>query len=150
MRRFISAPSTHAQRAGNKESDMKFTAPKMAVAVLAIGVTLGGCATRDSVLDSQNAADAADRHASRAQARADEAYGMGNNALAVGNKAMNVGNGAMSSAQQANMKADANTSDLTQLKRRVAYLENKVLPHQKKKHRRVHHTTAMNEKPKNS
>jgi hypothetical protein len=130
---------------------MKFTAAKMAVAVLAISVTLGGCATSDSVLNAHNAADAADRHAGRAQARADEAYGVGNNALTVGNNALNVGNGAMSSAQRANMKADANTSDVTQLKRRVAYLENKVLPHQKKKHSRIHHTTATaTQKPKNS
>lgn len=137
--------------AGNRESDMKFTAAKMAVAALAIGVTLGGCATRESVEDAQNAANAADRHAGQAQARADEAYGVGNNALSVGNNALNVGNGAMSSAQRASMRADQNSSDLTKLRKRVAYLEYKVLPHHKKRRRHhvVHHTTS-NEQPKNS
>jgi uncharacterized NAD(P)/FAD-binding protein YdhS len=122
---------------------MKFTAATFAVAVLAIGVTLGGCATSDSVLNALNAADAADSHAGRAQARADEAYGVGNNALGVGN-------GAMTAAQRANMKADANAGDVTQLTRRVANLEYRMQPHHKKTHHRVHHTTAMNEKPKNS
>ena len=102
---------------------MNFTAGKMAVAALAIGVTLGGCATRKSVENAQNAADAADRHAGAAQARADEAYGVGNNALGVGNNALNVGNGAMSSAQRANMKADTTANDVSKLKRKVAYLE---------------------------
>lgn len=78
---------------------MNFTAGKMAVAALAVGVTLGGCATREFVQNAQNAADTADRHAGQAQARADEAYGVGNNALGVGI-------GAMNSAQQANLKAD--------------------------------------------
>ena len=134
------------KRAGNKESEMNFTAGKMAVAALAIGVTLGGCATRESVQNAQNAADAADRHAGTAQARADEAYGVGNNALGVGNNALNVGNGAMSSAQQANMKADATADDVAKLKRKVAYLEWKVLPHHKKRHH--HHTTPATEQPK--
>ena len=129
---------------------MNFTAAKIAVAALAIGVTLGGCATRESVENAQKSADAADRHAGQAQARADEAYGVGNNALSVGNNAMNVGNGAMSSAQQANMKADQNNSDMTRLKKRVAYLEYKVLPHHKKKQHRVHHTATSTVQPKNS
>jgi hypothetical protein len=129
---------------------MNVTAAKMAVAALAIGVTLGGCATRESVENAQNAADAADRHAGLAQARADEAYGVGNNALGVGNNALNVGKGAMTSAQMANAKADANMNDVNRLKRRVAYLEYKVLPHHKK-HRRVrHHVPAPAEQPKNS
>ncbi|HEX4117636.1 MAG TPA: hypothetical protein VHX99_02450 [Rhizomicrobium sp.] len=125
---------------------MNFTAGKMAVAALAIGVTLGGCATRESVQNAQNAADAADRHAGAAQARADEAYGVGNNALGVGNNALNVGNGAMSSAQRANMKADTTADDVTKLKRKVAYLEWKVLPHHKKRHH--HHATPATEQPK--
>ena len=124
---------------------MNFTAGKMAVAIIAIGVTLGGCATRESVRNAQGAADAADRHAGTAQARADEAYGVGNNALGVGNNALNVGNGAMTSAQMANQKADMNTDDLSKLKRKVAYLEWKVLPHHKKHH---HHRPAAPEQPK--
>jgi len=136
------------KRAGNKESEMNFTAGKMAVAALAIGVTLGGCATRESVQNAQNAADAADRQAGTAQARADEAYGVGNNALGVGNNALNVGNGAMSSAQQANMKADQNSDDVSKLKRKVAYLEWKVLPHHKRRHH--HHTTTEQPKTNNS
>jgi len=118
---------------------MKFTAGKMAVAMIAIGVGLGGCATRESVETAQNSANAADRHAGAAQARADEAYGVGNNALGVGNNALSVGNDAKSSAQMANEKADMNATDVQRLKRKVAYLEWKVLPHHKKRH---HHSVA--------
>jgi hypothetical protein len=128
---------------------MYFTAGKRAVAMIAIGVSLGGCATRESVQNAQNAADSADRHAGTAQARADEAYGVGNNALGVGNNALSVGNGAMTSAQMANQKADMNTDDVGKLKRKVAYLEWKVLPHHKKRHHRVHHAPAET-KPNNS
>ena len=123
---------------------MKFTAAKMAVAVLAIGVSLGGCATRESVEHAQASADSADRHAGAAQARADEAYGVGNNALGVGNQAMGVGHNAMTAAQMANEKADANSTDVTKLKRQVAYLQWKVLPHHKKKTRH-HHKTVHTE-----
>ena len=123
---------------------MNFTAGKMAVAMVAIGVALGGCATRESVENAQNSANTADRHAGAAQARADEAYGVGNNALGVGNNALGVGNGAMTSAQLANQKADQNTDDVSKLKRKVAYLEWKVLPHHKKRH---HHLAAP-EQPK--
>jgi hypothetical protein len=137
-----------AQRAGNKESEMNFTRGTMAVAALAIGVSLGGCATRDSVEKAQASADAADHHAGTAQARADEAYGVGNNALGVGNNALNVGNGAMASAQQANSKADQNTDDVGKLKRKVAYLEWKVLPHHKKRHH--HHALPAQPKSNNS
>jgi hypothetical protein len=127
---------------------MNFTAGRMAVAMVAIGVTLGGCATRESVENAQNSANGADRHAGAAQARADEAYGVGNNALGVGNNALNVGNGAMTSAQLANQKADQNTDDVGKLKRKVAYLEWKVLPHHKKRH---HHRAAPEQaKPNNS
>jgi hypothetical protein len=130
---------------------MNFTAAKFAVAALAIGVTLGGCATVESVENAQNAADAADRHAGLAQARADEAYGVGNNALGVGRNALSVGNGAMSSAQAANAKAQMTASDINKLKRRVAYLEYKVLPHHKKQRVVRHHTkTAKSDQPKNS
>jgi len=121
---------------------MKFTAGKMAIAAVAIGVGLGGCATRESVENAQNAANAADHRAGAAQARADEAYGIGNNALGVGNQALGVGNNALASAQAANGKADANSTDVAKLKRQVAYLQWKVLPHHKKHHHRVHKAPA--------
>jgi len=120
---------------------------KMGTAMVILAVALGGCATRESVRNAQNAADTADRHAGTAQARADEAYGVGNNALGVGNNALSVGNGAMTSAQMANQKADLNTTDVSKLKRKVAYLEWKALPHHKK-HR--HHQIAAQPKPSNS
>jgi murein lipoprotein len=129
---------------------MNFTAGKMAVAMIAIGVGLGGCATRESVQNAQNAADSADRHAGTAQARADEAYGVGNNALGVGNNAMSVGNNALTSAQMANQKADDNTTDVSKLKRKVAYLEWKVLPHHKKHHHHRAPTATEQPKPNNS
>jgi len=143
------ALSTRAGKIGR--STMKFTAGKVAVAMVAIGVTLGGCATRESVRNAQGAADAADRHAGVAQARADEAYGVGNNALTVGNNALGVGTDAKTSAQMANEKADMTTTDVTKLRKRVAYLEYKVLPHHKKKIR--HHRKPMQteqSKPNNS
>jgi MoxR-like ATPase len=108
---------------------MKFTAGKMAIAMVAIGVTLGGCATRESVRNVQASADAADRHAGTAQARADEAYGIGNDALGVGHDAK-------ATALTAAQKADQANADLAVAKKRIAYLEYKVLPHHKKKHHR--------------
>jgi hypothetical protein len=126
---------------------MRTMTAKMGTAMVVLAVTLGGCATRESVRNAQNAADTADRHAGTAQARADEAYGVGNNALGVGNNALSVGNGAMTSAQMANQKADLNSTDVSRLKRKVAYLEWKVLPHHKK-HR--HHQTAAPAQPKPS
>ena len=127
---------------------MKFTAGKMAVAMIAIGMGLGGCATRESVETAQNSANAADRHAGTAQARADEAYGVGNNALGVGNNALAVGTDAKTSAQMANEKADITVGDVNKLKRKVAYLEWKVLPHHKKRHH--HRTPATTDQPKNN
>ena len=130
---------------------MKFTAAIVAVIMVAAGMSLGGCATRESVRNAQAAADAADRHAGMAQARADEAYGVGNNAMTVGNNAMAVGNNALSSAQAANGKADLSAADIVKLKKRVAYLEYKTLPHHKKKIR--HHrapAAAEQSKPSNS
>ena len=125
---------------------MNFTAGKMAVAMIAIGMGLGGCATRESVENAQNSANAADRHAGTAQARADEAYGVGNNALGIGNNALAVGNDAKTAAQMANDKSDMNATDVSTLKRKVAYLEWKVLPHHKKKHH--HRAPAATEQPK--
>jgi hypothetical protein len=128
---------------------MKFTAGKVAVIMVAVGMTLGGCATRESVRNAQSAADAADHHAGMAQARADEAYGVGNNAMTVGNNAMGVGNNALTSAQMANDKADLSATDIVKLKKRVAYLEYKTLPHHKKKVRH-HRAPAATEQPKPS
>jgi hypothetical protein len=129
---------------------MTFAAGKVAAVMIAAGVALGGCATRESVRNAQASADAANQHAGAAQARADEAYGVGNNALGVGNNALGVGNGAMSSAQSANEKADLTATDVTKLRKRVAYLEYKVLPHHKKKIRHHHAPTTEQAKPNNS
>jgi len=122
----------------------------MAVAVLAIGVSLGGCATRESVEQAQTSADNADRHAGTAQARADQALGVGNNALSVGNQAMGVGNSAASAAQMANLKADANAADVARLKRQVAFLQAKVMPHKRKKHPKVRPHSATQTQAGNS
>lgn len=124
----------------------RWAAGKMAVAMIAIGVGLGGCATRESVENAQNSANAADRHAGTAQARADEAYGVGNNALGIGNNALAVGTDAKTSAQMANEKSDMNATDVSKLKRKVAYLEWKVLPHHKKRH----HRTMTPQQPKSN
>lgn len=113
---------------------MKFMAGKVAMSVVALGVTLGGCASIDSVEDALTRADTADRHAGAAQSRADEAYGIGSDARAIGNNAL-------SSAQRANEKADATAGDLSRLERRVGILEDKARPHPKKKVRR-HKTPA--------
>ena len=107
---------------------------RMAIAVVAIGATLGGCASLDSVRDAQDAADAADNHAGVAQARADEAYGVGESALATGDRALGVGNNALESARQANARAERNAIEVVHLKHMVASLEAKVMPHHKKKH----------------
>ena len=127
---------------------MQMMTGKVAAAMLALAVGLGGCATRESVRNAQASADLADRHAGTAQARADEAYGVGNNALAVGNNALGVGNNALTSAQQANQKYDLTASDVSKLKKRVAYLERRVLPQHKKKvrHHRVPAATEQSTK----
>jgi hypothetical protein len=136
-------------RGPKRENDMRIMTAKTAAAMLILGVALGGCATRESVETAQNAANAADRHAGTAQARADEAYGVGNNALGVGTNALSVGNGAASAAQLANDKSDLNANDVQRLKRKVAYLEWKVLPHHKK-HRRPHSAARAQLKSSNS
>lgn len=121
---------------------MNFKAGKLMLATLAIAVALGGCATREAVRNAQGSADAADRHAMAAQGRADEAYGVGNNALGVGNDAK-------AQALTAAQKADQANADLAVVSKRVAYLEDKTLPHHKKK--RHHRTTpAPEQKPNNS
>jgi hypothetical protein len=120
---------------------MNFKAGKLMLATLAIGVALGGCATRESVRNAQSSADMADRHAMAAQGRADEAYGVGNNALGVGNDAKQA---ALAAAQ----KADQANADLANMSKRVAYLEDKTLPHHKKK--RHHRAAAPEQKPNNS
>ena len=122
---------------------MRFTAARIAVAILAIGVSLGGCATRESVEQAQASADSADRHAGTAQARADEALGVGKNALDVGKQALGAGNSATNAALMANQKADANAKEVARLKRQVAFLQSKVLPHKKKKHHKVRHRAAV-------
>jgi len=115
--------------------------------LLTAGVVLGGCATRESAENAQNAASAADKHAATAQARADEAYGVGNNATGVGNNALSVGNNALTSAQLANQKADQNAADIAATKRRIAYLERKISPHHKRHRRQTHHKSNAQLKP---
>ena len=69
------------------------------------------------------------------------AYGVGNNALGVGNDAKQA---ALAAAQ----KADQANADLANMSKRVAYLEDKTLPHHKKK--RHHRAAAPEQKPNNS
>ncbi len=109
---------------------MNNMALKTAAAMLAVGVAVSGCATRESVANAQNSANAADRHAGVAMARADEAYGVGNNALGVGNDAK-------THALTAEQKADQANADLSVMKKKVAYLEWKTNPHHKKRHHRA-------------
>ena len=54
----------------------------------------------------------------------------------------------MSTAQAANARAAANEAEVNRLKRKVAYLEWKVLPHHSKK-KVVHHHTAQSTTPAN-
>ena len=117
---------------------MNGTAVKAAAVMLALGVTLGGCATRESVEHAQLSADTAERHAGMATARADESYTVANNALSVGNDAK-------ARALVAEQKADQANADLSATKERVAFLESKQ-HHNKKKHR--HHVAQA--KPSNS
>lgn len=103
---------------------MKFTASKAMIAVVALGVTLGGCATRESVENAQNSANAADRRAQNAQGRADEAYG-------VSSEAITLGRDAKSAALIAEQKADQANADLASAKERIATLENRMGPPKK-------------------
>ncbi|HEU0162345.1 MAG TPA: hypothetical protein VFQ69_08080 [Rhizomicrobium sp.] len=101
-------------------------ATKAAALMLAAGVALGGCATRESVQNAQGSADEAGRRAAMAQGRADEAWGLGDKAMAQGTDAKNL-------AMTAEQKADQANADLAAAKKRIAYLESKVLPKKKKK-----------------
>lgn len=112
---------------------MKSTVGKVTAIMIAVGVMVGGCATRESVRNAHSAADAADRHAGLAQTRAEEAYGVGNNAVTIGNNAL-------TTAQLANQKTDANADEVNRLKRKIAVLERKVFP--RKKIRRHHAPSA--------
>lgn len=132
---------------------MKWTAIKALTMVAALGAALGGCATRESVERAQSAADLANSHALAAQNRADQAYQSADSALATGNNALGVGHDAMSSAQAANQKADLAIADIANAKRRIAYLEYKLLPHHRRvRHRHHYHHTAKRtvQKPNNS
>lgn len=131
---------------------MQITAARTAALMLALGVALGGCATRESVRNAQASADMADHHAGAAQARADEAYGVGNQALGVGNEALGVGNDAKMAAMTADQKAQANAAEMAKMKRRIAYLEYKVNPHKKRhhvRHRKAHKTEQQAKAQKN-
>jgi hypothetical protein len=119
---------------------MNWTAGKTAAAMLALGVMVSGCATRESVEHAQASADGADRHAGVAMSRADEAFG-------VGNKALGVGNDAKQAALTAEQKADQANADLAIAKQKIAYLEWKTSPHKKKHH---HHHVAPQADPKNT
>ncbi len=119
------------------------TALKMAAAMIAVGVAVSGCATRESAERAQASADAADRHAGVAMSRADEAFGVGNNALGVGNDAK-------THALTAEQKADQANADLAIAKKKIAYLEYKVLPHHKKRHHHSAPQPQADQKPSNS
>ena len=95
---------------------MKTTASKAMIAVLALGVTLGGCATRESVENAQASANAADRRAMNAQGRADDAY-------ATGREALGVGHDAKSAALIAEQKADQANADISAVKQRLTAME---------------------------
>jgi hypothetical protein len=129
---------------------MNFTAGSAAALIVAC-VALGGCVTRDDLREAQDRIDTADRHAGLAQARADEAYGIGSRAQGRADEAYGIGGNAMRSADRANAKADMTASDVEQLKRQVANLENRPQPHHKKKvrhHRSNNSSTAHADQPK--
>ena len=119
---------------------MNWTVGKTAAALLALGVMVSGCATRESVEQAQASANGADRHAGVAMSRADEAFGLGN-------KALGVGNDAKQAALTAEQKADQANADLAVAKQKIAYLEWKTSPHKKKHH---HHHAVQPSEPKNS
>ena len=121
---------------------MNWTVGKTAAALLALGVVVSGCATRESVEQAQASADGADRHAGVAMSRADEAFG-------VGNKALGVGNDAKQTALTAQQTADQANADLAIAKQKIAYLEWKTSPH-KKKHHKHHVAPQPDQKPNNS
>lgn len=124
------------------KGNMKWTAIKALTVIAAVGVAVGGCATRDSVEQAQSAADQANGHALAAQNRADQAYDTASNALSTGNTALSTGRNAISAAQMANQKADLAITDIANAKKRIAYLEYKLLPHYRRKLRHRYHHTA--------
>lgn len=110
-------------------------ATKAAALMLAAGVALGGCATRESVQNAQGSADEAGRRAAMAQGRADEAWGLGDKAMAQGTDAKNL-------AMTAEQKADQANADLSAVKQRVAALEWKVKPNKKVRHHKARSAPA--------
>src|SRR6218665_1849311 len=86
------------ERVFSGENSMARIAKGVVIVMVAAGVALGGCATRESVENAQASANAADRHAGVAQGRAEEAYGLGDKAMATGVDAKNT---AMTAEQKA-------------------------------------------------
>jgi len=121
---------------------------RLAKPILALALTapfvLAGCATRSSVEQAQAAANAADAHAGVAENAARTAVGHAAGAQRAADQAAAIGNNAMASAQTANALAQDDQTGLTKANKRIAYLEYKLLPHKKVRHRRVHHTNPSN------
>jgi len=111
------------------------TATQAMMAVLVLGVALGGCATRESVENAQASADAADRRAMNAQGRADDAYG-------VGQEALGVGHDAKAAALIAEQKADQANADLSAVKRRITAMEWQGKPQKKTRKARAARTNS--------
>ena len=112
--------------------------------VLALGVplVLAGCATRSSVELAQNSANAADAHAASADGHAMTAVQHAADARSQADQATSIGNNAMTAAQTADGKATSVQAGLLKANQRIAYLENKLLPHHKHKVRHKTHKSS--------
>src|SRR5580700_4643300 len=111
---------------------MNTTEPFLALA-LGVPLMLAGCATRESVEQVQAAATAADTYAGTADNHAMAADGHAADARNKANQATGIGNNAMAAAQNADSKASEAQTGLIKADARIAYLENKLLPHKKHK-----------------
>jgi len=123
---------------------MNMTKPFLALA-LGVPLMLGGCATRESVEQAQAAATAADTHAGTADSHALAADNHATDARNKADQATGIGNNAMAAAQSADSKASDAQTGLVKANARIAYLENKLLPHKKHKvvRHKVKHKTTM-------
>jgi hypothetical protein len=123
---------------------MNMTKPFLAL-VLGVPLMLAGCATRESVEQAQAAATAADAHAGTADSHALAADSRATDARKQADQATGIGNDAMTAAQNADSKASGAQTGLIKANARIAYLENKLLPHKKHKvvRHKVKHKTIM-------
>lgn len=121
---------------------IKGAKPLLLLAVTLPLLTLGGCATRESVRNAQASANAADMHAIDARGRADRAQARADEAAGIGNNALTAAQAAQSSSDQKTAQLQA---DLDKANAKIRFLQRNVV-YKPVKHKKLHHK-LLHKKP---